>query len=644
MFLLFACVPLIISGPAAVASPNGRTVIELAAGIDGEPVYRVRYAGREVIGPSAVGLDFAGGVALGGPCDVTGQFRRPLHSDYIQFPGKRRHVSERGEEVVVNLRERQAPHLRWSVHLRAYDDGVAFRYSIPAQAGLEELVIAGERTTFAPPASAVGWALPLNSFTTSHEKRYQRKSVADVPTDWLLGLPYLIELPGTGWASITEANLTDYAGLYLSRSEGTSLRARLSPLPGESRVAVRSKAMRVTPWRVILLGDHPGRFIESDLLLHLNEPCAIADPSWIKPGKTTFPWWNGFYEKDVPFEMGLNTATAKHYIDFCAEAGIPYHSLDGKGNVAWYGGPIVPYKGADPTKGGDGLDLPEVLRYAKSKGVGIRLWMHWKAAEAHRTRAFPLYREWGVEGVMIDFMDRDDQVMVNFQRDLVKLAAENRLTVTFHGVAKPTGLERTWPNLLTQEGVLNLEYNKWDPLGCPPEHEMTMVYARMPAGPLDFHQGSFRGVTAEAFQPRNVAPLVMGTPGRTLASYVVYQNHLPMVADYPSAYRGHPGLPMLAKIPCSWDDTRFVTGTVGESVAGARRSGDVWYLGAMTDRVEREMKLPLSFLGPGRFRAELFQDAEQLSRSEQPVTATDVLTVKLAPCGGCLIRVTRIGD
>ena len=228
---------------------------------------------------------------------------------------------------------------------------------------------------------------------------------------------------------------------------------------------------------------------------------ALADTSWIRPGKTTFPWWNGFYEDKVPFQMGLNTETAKYYIDFCAEAGIPYHSLDGKGNTAWYGGPIVPYEGADITRGVAGLDLQEVLRHAATKGVKIRLWMNWRAAEAHMDRAFPLYRDWGVEGVMLDFMDRDDQAMVNFLRRAIETAAANRLTVTLHGVSAPTGLERTYPNLLTNEGVLNLEYDKWDKQGVTPEHELTVPFTRMLAGPLDFHQGSFRGVPVEEFRP-----------------------------------------------------------------------------------------------------------------------------------------------
>jgi alpha-glucosidase len=393
-----------------------------------------------------------------------------------------------------------------------------------------------------------------------------------------------------------------------------------------------------------MIADKVERLVESDLVLNLNAPCAVGDTSWIHPGKTTFPWWNGFYETGVPFKMGLNTATAKYYIDFCAEAGIPYHSLDGLDNVAWYGGPIVPYEGADITRGIDGLDLREVLRYAASKGVKIRLWMHWKAAQTHMDRAFPLYRQWGVEGVMLDFMDRDDQEMVRFLRRALKAAADNRLTVTLHGVGEPTGLERTFPNLLTSEAVMNLEYDKWDALGVPPEHELTVPFTRMLAGPLDFHQGSLRGVPVDSFRPRNAAPLVMGTPCRMLASYVVLQNHLPMVADYPSAYRGHPALPVLVSIPTTWDDTRCLSGAVGEHVVIARRHGDDWWVGAMTDRKSREVTVPLDFLGAGRFRAESYRDdlaaPSRMAVRKDVVTAGATLRATLAPAGGMLVHLS----
>ena len=636
------------SEPLVVASsPDGRVKIEFSLRKTSEteavPHYRVTFDGKEVVGHSRLGVELEGDTALGGPCEVVSVDARAVRDEFVQVTGKRRAVRVDATEVSVALRETTGTKRRWEVHLRACDDGAAFRYRFPKQDGWDALAVKQERTEFRVPADARAFALPLNGFTTSYEKRYQPKPAKELPKDWLLGLPLLLECPGGTWAAITEANVNEYAGLYLAPSGGGLLSARLSPLPKEPGVAVRHPLPHRSPWRVVMLGDRVGRLVESDIVLALSEPCAVKDTSWVKTGKTTFPWWNGFYEEKVDFKPGLNTATAKHYIDFCAGAGIPYHSLDGVANTAWYGGPIVPYKGAEPTTGVDGLDLPEVLKYAKSKGVRIRLWMHWKAAETHMEKAFPLYREWGVEGVMLDFMDRDDQEMNRFVRKAVALAADNKLTVTLHGCPKPTGLERTYPNLLSHEGVMNLEYDKWDKVGITPDHEVTVPFTRMLAGPLDFHQGSFRTVKPEAFKPRNDAPLVMGTPARTLAGYVVYQNHLSMVADYPTAYRGHPGLPVLAAIPTTWDDIKVLEAKAGECVVIARRSGREWHVGAMTDGTARTVRVPLRFLGPGRFASASWVDDATakfgLTRREVKVSETDTLTLDLDAGGGAYVRI-----
>ncbi len=636
--------------PVLVTAPGGR--VQVAVFLDKSesslsvPHYSVTFNNRPVILPSPLRVDLADGRALGDDCVVEGFQTKLIQTRYRQHPGKRSDTVDHCREAVVTLRDRRNTPRVWQIVVRAYDDGAAIRYRFPAQQSWTSLVLAGERTVFTLPEKSVAVALPLKSFTTNYESRYVTKPVSDVPADWLLGLPLLLELPGTGWAAITEANLTDFAGMYVARhsSPGTSLVSRLSPLPREPKVAVRASLPHDSPWRVIMVAEDAGKLVESDLVLNLNEPCVIDDVSWIRPGKTTFPWWNGYFEPNVPFEPGLNTATVNHYIDFCAEAGIPYHSLDGKGYIAWYGGPVVPYQGADPTRAIDGIDLSQILRHASAKGVRLRLWMHWQAAQAHMARAFPLYRVWGVEGVMIDFMDRDDQEMVVFMRDVLKIAAANHLTVTFHGCPKPTGLERTYPNLLTSEGVLNLEWDKWDRLGVPPEHEVTVPFTRMLAGPLDFHQGSFRTVAVAAFKPRDQAPSIMGTPCRTLASYVVFQNHLPMVADYPSAYRGHPGLPVLTKIPTTWDDTKVPFGVVGQSIVVARRRGDDWWIGAMTDRQARALRVPLDFLGPGYLQAELYRDDSTAKAGfaveTKDVRRGDVIDVHLAPAGGLLIRIS----
>lgn len=649
--------PLAVAENAAV-SPDGNVRIELALEPHGEgakkmvPTYRVSFRGRPVVLPSRLEVDMINGPDLGTDTVIESVATLQIDESYRQFPGKRSKVTNRCQETTVKFREKSEPGRNWSVILRAYDDGAALRYVFPAQEGWQTLAISRERTEFRLPDDAVAEALPLKGFTTSHESRYERLAVGKIPPKQLVGLPLLAELPGTGWVALAEANLTDYAGLYLARDkEGEPIVSQLSPRPGDPEVAVRAELPHTSPWRVFMIADKPGRLIESDLVLNLNAPLALDDISWIHPGKTTFPWWNSFYEENPPVEMGLNTATAKYYIDFCAEAGIPYHSLDGVKNEAWYGGRVVPYDGPDITKGNPNLDLREVLRYAKDKGVKIRLWMHWQAAEAHMDTAFPLYREWGVEGVMLDFMNRDDQEMVNFLHRVLVTAAANHLTVTLHGVSAPTGLERTYPHLLTEEGVMNLEYDKWDKRGITPDYETTVPFTRMLAGPLDFHQGSLRGVPQKEFRPRDANPLVIGTPCRMLASYVVFQNHLSMVADYPSAYRGNPALPVLpvlAAIPTTWDDTRCLAGEVGKFIVIVRRSGNEWWIGAMAGEEAREVQIRLDFLGPGRFTATIHSDdleaEHRFTRRMENVSAGDVLSAPLAAAGGFLVRLTPVQE
>jgi alpha-glucosidase len=642
------------SDPVTVQSPDGRIEIELFAhatsGAPGQLQYRVSLSDQPVVAASNLGVRLKDGTELGRNTVVVGSKSAAIDSSFEQYPGKRRHVIDRATETTLTLRERGAKPLEWQLVVRAYDDGVALRYRFPKQPGWSNLELAGELTEFAFPADAVATMLPLDNFTTSHENRYQRRRVDEISADQLLGLPLLMQLPRVGWAAVLEANLTDYAGMYLARgtAPGGKLVSRLSPRPDEPQIAVRATLPHDSPWRLILIGKEAKQLLESDTVLKLNAPSAIKDASWIKPGKTTFPWWNDFYEVGVPFKMGLNTQTAKYYIDFCAEYGIPYHTLDGVNDLAWYGGRIAPYEGTDITKGIDGLDLEEVIDYARQKGVQMRLWMHWEAAKQHMARAFPLYHAWGIEGVMIDFMDRDDQETVNWQRELLQLAADNHLSVTFHGVAAPTGLERTFPNLLNSEAVRNLEYDKWDADGVTPEHDVTVPLTRMLAGPMDYHQGTFRGVPLERFKPRVAAPVVIGTPSRMLASYVVLQNHLPMMADYPSAYRSNPLTRVAASVPATWDDTRALAARVGEEVIVARRSGKDWWIGAMTDRHAREVRVPLSFLPAGMFQAEIFRDdlaAEHgFKRETRAVTPADELSLQLAASGGALVRLRVPGE
>jgi alpha-glucosidase len=262
-------------------------------------------------------------------------------------------------------------------------------------------------------------------------------------------------------------------------------------------------------------------------------------------------------------------------------------------------------------------------------------------------KALATYAEWGVEGIMVDFIERDDQEMVNWVREVVEKAARYKLTVTLHNCPKPTGLSRTYPNLLTREAVRNQEWNKWDPLGVPPEHNLIVPFTRMLAGPLDYHSGGFRSVRIEEFRPRDVAPEVMGTRCHQLAMYVVYENPMPMAVDYPAAYRDRPGLDFLSSVPTTWDETRVIDGKVGDYITIARRKGNDWYVGSMTDATPRELKIPLKFLGDGSFVAETWADdadggPNAVKRETAGVTAADTLTANMIPAGGYVARLTPV--
>jgi len=660
-------------GPIVVKSPGGELEIAIELKSPGNelgvPVFHVSFRGRRLIEDGRLGIDFAGDGSIGGGPLVSGlravrvERRRVDRTDRI-FPGKTSVLRERFEEAVVALEESiersldppTAPRRRIDVVVRAYVDGVAFRYRFPSREDRNDLRIAEERTLFAFRGDPRAYALPLDGFTTSYENYYTVGPLQEAHKLPLIALPLLLEFSGESaggiWAAVTEADLTDYAGLYLKAHPHAPgrLEARLSPLPGRAGLKVESRAPHVSPWRVLMVADSPARLLESNLVLALNDPCAIADTSWIRPGKSTFPWWNGYEVGPAGFQGGLNTATMLHYIDFCAEQGIPYHSLDGF-DTAWYGGPIVPYEGADITKSVPAIDLPAVLAHARRKGVRLRVWMHWEAAKRHMDRAFPIYEEWGIEGVMVDFLDRDDQEMVRFVHQLVKKAADHRLTVTLHGIHKPTGIRRTYPNLLTHEGVLNLEYDKWSKTGSSPEHELLVPFTRMLAGPLDYHQGGFRSVRPKDFAPRNVAPVVMGTRARMLAMYVVYEDPMPMMVDFPEAYRAQPGLGFVVRVPTVWDETRVLSARVGDSIAIARRRGGEWYVGAMTDGEAREIDLRLAFLGPGEHVAEVYSDpadanapATALIEERFIVDAATVVQARLAPAGGHAMRITAASN
>jgi alpha-glucosidase len=633
-------------------SPNG-LISATSSPVDQTPALAISYRSEQIV-QCKLGLIFDDGA-------VHEKARYVAHSTssrdetYPIAVGKCSTARDQHHELLIHLQEAEPSTRDWFVRVRAFDEGIAFRYEIPNHPKSDRYVLRNERTEFLLPEKTLIRYLPLASYSTSYEGYYQSAPIEEITANKLMALPIHLQFrPRDGSKAcmiMTEANLTDYAGLYLTRPEDrpTVLVSKLSPLPTRNDgVTVTGSYPFVSPWRVLFIGPEPGPFLESNLIFHLNPPSQVTDPSWIKPGKTTFPWWNGFVLENVDFVPGLNTATQKHYIDFCAANGIPYHSLDGT-DTAWYGGPIIPNAPCDITKSVPEIDLPEVLRYAKSKGVRLRAWMHWRALQAQLDSALPIYQNWGLEGIMVDFMDRDDQEMIRFYHQVAEKAARHKLTVTWHGVCKPTGMERTWPNILSYEGALNQEYNKWDAKGTPPEHNLDVAFIRGIAGPVDYHAGGMRSVQARDYQPQYKAPQVQGTRAHQLAMYVVFQNHMPMLVDFPEAYADQPGLKFLAEVPTIWDETRVVAAQMFSHLVVARRRNQVWYLGAMGAGGRQTLTVPLAWLGKGHFQARLFEDDENgpptaLRILTRDVSAADGLEIKLAEGGGLAAILTPRRD
>lgn len=632
------------SETVVLESPDGQNRIRLEAnGQENGVKYSVSHRRVQLIDPSAVRPILVEEGSLTAGARVVNVHRELLDKSFKIPWGKTTNVVNRCSRAVVTLATET--NKRWEIELRAYDDGVAFRYRIPAQDGLVHVTLREEMTEFRPAGTPQALYNTLDGFNTSHESLYERRPLDSIPIGRLVDMPMLLIWPDRTAAAITEARVLNFAGMYLERPTADgALRSRLSPLPSNNDACVTVKPPLESPWRVILLGDSAGKLHESNLTLCLNDP-PQGDFQWARPGKTTFHWWYGefedFYKR--PEEPGAYFEKHKEYIDFCAANNIAYHSVSGDGR-AWYlqsdSGYGTPAHDADVCKPRPELELSRIIDYAKQRGVGIRLWVHWKPLSEQLEEAFTLYESWGIKGLMVDFLNRDDQEMIDFSERMLQSAARHKLHIQIHGSSKFSGEQRTYPNLFNREGVLNLEYLKSSDL-CTPAHNVNVAYTRALAGPVDYHLGGFRAVSRREFRPRDRAPTVMGTRCHQLALYVVYENPMPMVADAPKSYEGQAGFEFVRKVPTTWDETRFLNGEAGQYLVIARRSGTVWYLAGITDWTQRDVDVPLDALGRGDFVARLLVDGSMdrskpnaINKISQRLNARTPLHVSMASGGG----------
>jgi len=535
----------------------------------------------------------------------------------------------------------------YAVTFRAYDQGVAYRFetALPAK----EVKVYGEEAAFNFAADADAWYPKEDGFLSHNERMFRPVRLSQIAPAALASIPAVVETPAGPKVVVAEADIEDYPGLWLRGTSGAGLRATFPPYPLQEKrerdrdikvvkaadyIAV-TRGTRTFPWRVLGVAREDRDLVGSTLCYLLARPSEIKDTSWIRPGKVAWDWWNDWNLRNVDFKPGVNTRTYKAYIDFAARYGIEYVILD----EGWY-------KFGDVLSVVPAIDMPELLAYARSKNVGIILWVVWKTFEDQMEPALAQFEKWGVKGLKVDFMQRDDQPVMNFYTRVCRETAKRKMLVDFHGGIRPILMARTWPNLVSTEGVQGMEHLKWSN-NSDPEHNVTLPFTRMFLGPMDYTPGAMVNATREAFKIVFHAPMSLGTRSHQLAMYVVYESPLQMLADSPSNYLAEPdAMELLGPVPSTWDETRVLDARIGDYVVVARRKGKEWWLGAMTDWTPRELAVDLSFLGGGKFQMTSWADgpdaaskASDYRKSARAVDGTARLPLKLAPGGGFAARI-----
>ena len=631
---------LLISVIASVAdnyellSPDGKIRVEIKAGEKLE--YAVFYEDNELILPSEISMHTEKNGAFGINPKVKSEIRDA--ADLLLIP----EVKQKSAEIVDKYNELILTFKgNYTLVFRAYDEGVAYRWESNMRG---EMIIVSEEANFSFSNNHTAWFPEEESMFSHQEREYLQVPLDSITYDRFCSTPALIDAGGIK-VVISESDLKDYPGMYLrGDTEEWTLTGKFPRLVTEERqtndrnVKVVNRAdhiarvdgKRTFPWRVMAIAGSDADLITNQMIFLLSEPCKIEDPSWIKPGKVAWDWWNYNNIYNVPFEAGINTETYKYYIDFAAQYGIEYIILD----EGWY-------ELGDLTAINPDIDMPELLAYGKEKGVGIILWVVWKTLDDQLDIVMPVFEDWGIAGLKVDFMQRDDQWMVNYYWRIAEEAAKRKFLVDFHGSYKPAGLHRTYPNVITREGVRGLEWNKWSDQSTP-EMAVTLPFIRMFAGPMDYTPGAMINATEEDFEAVFARPMSQGTRAHQLAMYVVFESPLQMLADNPTHYMNEPEcMEFLSKVPTVWDETIVLDAKLGEYIVLARRKGYEWYIGAMTNWTDREFEIDLSFLDERRYEAMRWQDGPNAHRNAQDfikessiVDSNTKLKIKLAPGGG----------
>lgn len=637
-----------------LSSPDGKLKSTITVG--DKLTYDISCNGQQVLAPSPISATLDNGKVWGDKARLS-KVTEKKNDTQIDAPFYRSScVRDYYNELTLRFKG------DYSVVFRAYNDGVAYRFVNHAK---KPFCILNEEVDYRFPADVTASVPYVNAgkdgdyngqFHNSFENVYTTAPISQLNKERLMFLPLVVQATPEVKVCITETDLNNYPGLYLTNAKGSnSLSGIQAPYPKtmkqgghnnlQMRVQTREEYIakvdgpRNFPWRVAVVTIRDTQLAASNLSYLLAEPSKLSDTSWIKPGKVAWEWWNDWNLCGVDFKTGVNNATYKAYIDFASQYGIEYVILD----EGW----AVNLK-ADLMQVVKEIDLKELVDYAAARNVGIILWAGYYAFERDMENVCRYFSEMGVKGFKVDFMDRDDQLMTDFNHRAAAMCAKYHLILDLHGTHKPAGLNRTYPNVLNFEGVHGLEQMKWRPAGFDQiTYDVMIPFIRQVAGPMDYTQGAMRNATRENYYPSNSEPMSQGTRCHQLAMYIVLESPFNMLCDSPSNYMREPeSTSFIAQVPTVWDETVVLDGKMGEYIITARRKGDTWFVGGLNNWDARDVEVDLSFLSSGSHKAVLFKDgvnahrtARDYKREEVSVSSTQPLKVHLAPGGGFTLQI-----
>lgn len=628
-----------------VKSPDGK--IDLTITTAKTISWSVNHEASEVILPSPVSITLDKGEVLGQNASIKSAKTATVNQVLNTPIYKKDHVQDNYNQLTLNFKG------DYGLVFRAYNDGIAYRFFTNKKG---DIVIKNEEANFNFKNDDKAFLPFVNDyrnhdkFNISFESHYDNISLSAIKKDTLAFLPVLVDLGSGKKAAILEADLQDYPGMYVTGNQGQyGFHGVFAPYPVQESLSninyvvnkradyiAKTNGARSFPWRVVIISTEDKQLANNDMMQRLAAPSKVSDITWIKPGKVAWDWWNDWNVTHVDFKAGINVPTYKYYIDFAAANKLEYIIID----EGW---------SDDHDLNKLKLDVQQIVDYGKQKNIGVILWSTWYAITRNTDEVFTKYSQMGVKGFKVDFMDRDDQKMVSSLYELARKAADHHLMMDYHGMYKPSGIQRTWPNVINCEGVKGLENMKWG-TDNQPGYDVSIPFIRMLSGPMDYTPGAMRNTSKDAFRPVNSNPMSQGTRCHQLAMYTIFEAPLQMLSDNPTIYKKEQeSTDFIASVPTIFDETVALDGKVGEFVSIARRKGNTWYAGAMTSWSAREIAVDLSFLGDGNYKVVIFEDgvnadrdATDYTRKVINVTSKDKFTVKLAPGGGWAARFEKI--